>query len=368
MLGAVGKLRDRIGARRHARSDAAKVGLAPGTLIHIGQEREGPVEVRLTHFQPDTGLEERTVATPAELREYRDRPGVTWIDVTGVHDLDLVADIGEVFGLHPLLLEDVVHTRQRPKTEEYDDHLYLVLKMLRWDEGGERVDVEQVSVILGERYVITFQENPVDTFDKVRARLREPTKRIRKSGADYLAYALVDSIVDHYFAVLEVVGDRIEDIEDELIEDPDEKALTDIFRLKRTLVYLRRAVWPLRDAVGSLLRGEIRFVRKATLPFLRDVNDHTLRAVELIETYRDMVSGMVDIYMSSVSNRMNEVMRVLTVIATIFIPLTFIAGVYGMNFDRMPELHWDWGYYAIWGVMAAVAVALLLYFRRRGWL
>jgi len=368
MLEVVSKLGSRIGLPRHSRTDAVKVGLAPGTMIHVGEAREGPVVVRLTHYTPNGELEERVVADPRELLAYRDRPGVTWIDVTGIHNVDIVAEIGEVFALHPLLLEDAVHARQRPKTEEYDDHLYLVLKMLRWDEDGTRVDVEQVSVVLGERYVITFQETPVDTFDHVRARLREPTKRIRKAGADYLAYALVDSIVDHYFTVLETIGDRIEDIEDELIQEPDQKALTDIFRLKRTLVYLRRATWPLRDAMGNLLRGETRFVRKSTLPFVRDLHDHTLRVVDLIETYREMVSGMVDIYMSSVSNRMNDVMRVLTVIATIFIPLTFIAGVYGMNFDHMPELHWDWGYYAVWAVMVAVAVTLLVYFWRRRWL
>ena len=368
MLDIVSRIGSRIGLPRHSRTDAVKVGLAPGTLIHVGEERDGPIVVRLTHYTPDAELEERVISDPAELLAYRDRAGVTWVDVTGIHDVDLVAEIGEVFGLHPLLLEDVVHARQRPKTEEYDDHLYLVLKMLRCEEEGERVDVEQVSVIVGERYVITFQETPVDTFDQIRARLRERTRRIRKAGADYLAYALVDSIVDNYFTVLETIADRIEAAEDELIEAPDEDALTEIFRLKRTLVYLRRAVWPLRDAVGALVRGETRFVKKATLPFLRDLHDHALRAVDLIETYRDMVGGMVDIYMSSVSNRMNDVMRVLTVIATIFIPLTFIAGVYGMNFDHMPELHWPWGYYAVWGVMVAVAIALLMFFRRRRWL
>lgn len=368
VFGMVGRLGGRLVKHKHAGSDAAKVGLSPGTLIHVGEARDAPVEIRLSHVSAGGELEERMVTDLADLEPYPRRDGVTWIDVTGIHDVDLVAAIGKGFGLHSLLLEDVVHARQRPKTEEYDGHLYVILKMLLWNEEASRVDVEQVSIVLGTNWVLTFQETPVDTFDLVRRRLREPTKRIRKSGADYLAYALMDSIVDNYFTVLETIGDRIEELEDAVVGRPDQDALNEVFRLKRTLVFVRRAIWPLRDAVGTLVRGELALLRKSTAPFLRDLYDHVLRSVDLTETYRDMVAGMLDIYMSSVSNRMNDTMRVLTVIATIFIPLTFIAGVYGMNFDNMPELHVDWGYYAVWGVMAAVAIGLLLFFRRKDWL
>ena len=345
-----------------------KIGLGPGSLVYVGDEISGFVDVEVYHCTEGSELERRGLADVEELTAYRDAPGLTWVDVNGVHDVALIGRIGEIFNLHPLLLEDVVNANQRPKFEQHGEHLFLVLKMLLSSAEGDEIEAEQVSVVLGPHYVITFQKRARDTFDPVRRRLADPTSRIRQHGADYLAYALVDTIVDNYFAVLERLGDQIEELEDAVIADPSRERLEDIFEAKRGLVELRRMVWPLRDALAGMGRGDTPLIRHDTLPYLRDVHDHTLRVIDTIETYRDTAATMVEMYMTGVSNRMNEVMRVLTVIATIFIPLTFIAGVYGMNFINMPELHWRWGYPAVLGVMGVTTVFLLMFFRRRGWL
>jgi magnesium transporter len=341
--------------------------MSPGTLIHVGRPPDQAVTVEVCHFENESPLEHRVLARADEAAAYRDAPGFTWIDVNGVHDVAVIEQLGQVFGLHPLLLEDVVNTHQRPKLELHGEHLFLVLKMLIDDPDAEGFEIEQVSVVIGPGHVLTFQERERDTFDTVRRRLADPATRVRQHGADFLAYALVDTIVDNYFAVLERVGDRIAELEDDILASPDRQALEAVFDVKRSLIELRRAAWPLRDALAAMSRGDTPLIQAGTLPYLRDVQDHALRVIDTIETYRDMATTMVEMYMSSVSNRLNEVMRVLTVIATIFIPLTFIAGVYGMNFHHMPELGWRWGYPLIWGVMIAVAVGLLAYFRRRGW-
>lgn len=344
-----------------------KIGMSPGTLIHVGRPPDQAVTVEVCHFEGDGPLEQRVLGRADEAAAYRGVGGVTWIDVNGVHDLAVVEQLGQVFGLHPLLLEDIVNTHQRPKLEVHGDHLFLVLKMLLDDPEADGFEIEQVSVVIGPRYVLTFQERERDTFDTIRRRLQDPATRIRQHGADFLAYALVDTIVDNYFAVLERVGDRIAELEDEILESPGREALGQIFSVKGSLVELRRAAWPLRDALSTMGRGDTPLIQPATLPYLRDVQDHALRVIDTIETYRDMATTLVEMYMSSVSNRLNEVMRVLTVIATIFIPLTFVAGVYGMNFRFMPELAWRWGYPMIWGVMIAIALGLLAFFHRRGW-
>jgi magnesium transporter len=354
------------GGGRRARP-SVKIGMSPGTLIHLGEAPNQAVTVELYHYEGAGPLERRVLADADEAAAYRHRPGVTWIDVNGVHDVALVERLGGAFELHPLLLEDVVNTHQRPKLESHGEHLFLVLKMLLDDPETDGFEVEQVSFVIGAGYVITFQERERDTFDSVRRRLVEPETRVRQHGADFLAYALVDTVVDNYFAVLERLGDRIADLEDDILVSPDRDTLEEVFGVKRSLVELRRAVWPLRDALAAMGRGDTPLIASGTLPYLRDVQDHALRVIDTIETYRDMATTMVEMYMSSVSNRLNEVMRVLTVIATIFIPLTFIAGVYGMNFSFMPELRWHWGYPVIWGVMVAIAVGLVVYFRRRGW-
>jgi len=344
-----------------------KIGMSPGSLVHVGRRFAEDVQVDVYWLGPDGTFEQTTVLEVAELESYRDREGVLWVDVNGIHDVEIISRIGTVFGLHPLLLEDVLNANQRPKLEEHGDHLFLVLRMLLAGDD-HTVEMEQVSVVLGARYVLTFQERSRDTFDPVRRRLAESGSRLRQQGADFLAYALVDTIVDNYFAVLEGVGDRIEELEDAVVVEPDRETLTAIYDVKRTLADLRRAIWPLRDALGTLARGDSPRVTPGTLPYLRDVADHAIRTLDTIETYRDTAATLIDMYMSSVSNRMNDVMRVLTVIATVFIPLTFIVGIYGMNFAHMPELAWRWGYPAVWAVMVGTVLGLLVFFRRRNWL
>jgi magnesium transporter len=344
-----------------------KIGLSPGTLIHLGRRLADRVAIEVTHCAPGHDAERVTVGRPEELVAYRDAPGLTWVDVNGIHDVELIGRIGEVFGLHALLLEDVVSAHQRPKFEAHGEHLFLVLKMLLQAPDADDFEIEQVSVVIGDGFVLTFQEQERDTFDPVRRRLADPTTRVRQHGADFLAYALVDTIVDNYFAVLERLGDRLAELEDRLVAEPDREALHEVYDVKRALVDLRRAVWPLRDALAVMIRDDLPLVGPTTLPYLRDVQDHTLRVIDTIETYRDLTATLIEIYASGVSSRLNEVMRVLTVIATLFIPLTFVVGVYGMNFRHMPELEWPWGYPVVLLAMAFVMGAMLVYFKRRRW-
>jgi magnesium transporter len=302
-----------------------------------------------------------------ECLSLRDTETTTWVNVDGVHDADKVNRLCEHYGIHPLVIEDIVNTAQRPRFEDYGDYVYLLVRMLRRDAAGS-LRSEQVSLLLGPHWVLSFQEEPGDVFEPVRQRIRTAKGRVRKSGPDYLAYALLDAVVDHYFAVFEPYGDSIEAIEQRLTEDPSPKLLNTIHGLKRELIGVRRAVWPLREALSNLSRSETSLVKKQTGMFLRDVYEHTVQVIDTVETFRDAVSGLLDLYLSSVSNRMNEVMKVLTIIATIFIPLTFIAGIYGMNFQFMPELAWRWGYFGALGAMAAVTVGMIVYFKRKRWL
>jgi len=348
------------------RSRKTTVGLPPGTPVYVGRDRTGPVNVSVLDFDADR-VEERKDVPAAECAPMRDSATTTWIDVDGVHDAGAVEELCAQFGIHPLVVEDIVNTGQRPKIEEHEDYLYLVVRMLRRDEAGE-LRSEQVSILLGPHWVISFQEEPGDVFEPVRERIRTGKGRIRKSGPDYLAYALLDAVVDHYFVVFEPYADRVEEVEADLARNPDPAVLDTIHRLKRELIGVRRAVWPLREALSTLARTESPLVRRQTVLFLRDVYDHAVQVIDTVEAFRDTVSGLLDLYLSSVSNRMNEVMKVLTIIATIFIPLTFIAGIYGMNFRFMPELGWRWAYFGVLGVMAAVAIGMVFYFRRKRWL
>ncbi len=353
--------------KRSIRTRAEKVGLPPGTLVHVGEAKVEEVTLALIDYGPDQ-FEEREIADVAEIHDYLSRETVTWINVPGVHDVDLVERVGAVFDIHPLVLEDVLNTHQRPKAESYDHQLFVVLKMLRYDTETEELDVEQMSLVLGANYVITFQEKPGDVFDPVRDRIRRGKGRVRTNGPDYLAYALLDVIVDHYFLALEDFGEEIEAVEESLISDPQRENLEEIFALKRVMVTVRKAIWPLRELVMSIERAESELIADTTEPYLRDVYDHTVQVIDTVETYRDLLSGYVDMYLSSVSHRMNEVMKVLTIIATIFIPLTFLAGIYGMNFEYMPELKWRWGYPALWAGMITLGAGMLVAFRKRRWL
>jgi magnesium transporter len=352
---------------RRVKKRSDKAGLSPGTLVHIGERKVDKVVVRCMEYD-EARLEERRVDVVEGCIDTKDKPGVTWVDICGIHDVELIGKVGKELNLHPLTLEDIVNTGQRPKMEDFDDYIYLVLKMLYFDEELNEVKIEQVSFILGDKYVISFQEREKDVFDPVRLRIRKSKVRIRRSGADYLLYALIDATVDSYFSILERIGEQIESIEEELVSDPKTETLHRIHALKREMIFLRKSVWPLREVIGNLERGESDLVKETTQIFLRDVYDHTIQTVDTVETFRDMLSGMLDLYLSSISNRMNEVMKVLTIMATIFIPLTFIAGIYGMNFEYMPELKWAWGYFAVWGLMVVTVIAMRFYFHRKKWL
>jgi magnesium transporter len=344
-----------------------KAGLPPGTLVHIGEQKAEKVSITVIDY--DEGrLQEEEIETVEECFPFKDKPTVTWINVDGIHQVEILELLGECFGLHPLVLEDILNTDQRPKLEDFGDYIFVVLKTFSYNDQSDEVEPEQISLILGPSLVMSFQEREGDVFNPIRERIRTGKGRIRRMGADYLAYALLDLVVDNYFTVLEQVGEKVEFLEEELVTSPTPETLQTIHNLKREMIFLRKSVWPLREVVGALERGESSLIKESTGIYLRDVYDHTIQVIDTIETFRDMISGMLDIYLSSVSNRMNEVMKVLTIIATIFIPLTLIAGIYGMNFQYMPELGWRWGYPIVWLVMLAIGAVMLVYFRRKKWL
>lgn len=342
-------------------------GLAPGTLIYTGPVREEAIALHVFDYNAES-FEEFDNAPEHALDCMHNAETATWVNVSGVHDVELVARLGERLDLHKLVMEDIVHTTQRPKLEIYDDaSIFIVIRMLNADEHG-RIHSEQVALILADNYVVSFQEKPGDVFEPVRNRLRAGKGIIRSMGADYLAYALIDTIVDNYFHVIEKVGDEIDLLEADILKNPSERSLARINRMKREVLTLRKSVWPLREVVSGLDRLESDIIKRTTKTYLRDVYDHTIQVVDMLETYRDLLAGVTDLYMSTVSLKMNEIMKVLTIMGSIFIPLTFVAGIYGMNFDVMPELHWKYGYYAAWGLMATIAITLLFFFRRKKWL
>jgi magnesium transporter len=345
-----------------------KAGLPPGSLVHIGEKKAEEVKITIIDYD-ETHFQEKIVKTIAECIPFKDKPTVTWINVDGIHQVELLEKLGQCYGLHPLTLEDILNTDQRPKIEDFGDYVYIVLKMLYYRDKTDEIVTEQMSLILGSNFVISFQEGiEGDLFDPIRERIRSEKGRIRKMGADYLAYSLLDSIVDYYFVILEKLGERIEFLEEKLVANPNPETLQIIHNLKREMIFLRKSVWPLREVISGLERGESSLIKESTRIYLRDIYDHTIQVIDTIETFRDMLSGMLDIYLSSVSNRLNAVMKVLTIIATIFMPLTFLAGIYGMNFKFMPELEWRWGYLLIWMVMLGIGVFMLFYFKKKKWL
>lgn len=343
-----------------------KAGLSPGSLVHIGDIRQAAPRTEVIAYnremidisQPD--LESECLLSPLA-------GTMTWVNVEGIGRLELLKRLGDCYGIHPLVLEDIANTDQRPKAEEYDTCLFLVLKMLTPLAAG--VSCAQVSLVLGGGWLLSFQEGlDGDPFGPVRERLKNSQGRVRSSGADYLAYSLMDVVVDNYFLVLEQVADSIEALEEELMHAPSQRTMAEIYRLKRELIFIHKAIWPLREVINSMIRRESPLVKESTLIYLRDLYDHTIQVIETVETLRDMLSGMLDIYLSSVSNRMNAVIKVLTIIATIFMPLTFIVGLYGMNFKHMPELELRWGYPAVLLLMVAITSGMLLFFKRKKWL
>jgi magnesium transporter len=349
------------------RTHHKKIGASPGTLVHVGDRKVETVKISVFEYDAEH-LTEKIPRRMEDCASCGTGPQVCWVDITGIHQVDILEKCGAIFGLHPLVLEDILNTGHRPKYEEHDDFLFLVLKMLNLPENGSEIRIEQVSLIVGRNHLLTFQEQEGDLFDGVRERLRGNRGKIRKHGADYLAYALIDAIVDGHFVILEKIGDKIEKLEDELLSRPSPETLHQIHNLKREMILLRKSVWPLRELIGRLQRAESPLIAENTGIFLRDVYDHTIQIIDTVETFRDMLAGMLDLYLSSISNRMNEIMKVLTIIATIFIPLTFFAGVYGMNFDYLPELRWRWGYAAFWGLSIVCALGMVRFFRGKKWL
>jgi magnesium transporter len=350
---------------RFIKKRSRKAGLPPGTLVHIGERKTETAQITVIDYD-ETQFTQEKVKKIEECFPFKDKPTVTWINIDGLHDVKVIEKLGRHFGLHPLLLEDILNTGQRPKMEDFGDYIFLVLKMLYYEDNTKQIEAEQVSLVLGPNWVITFQEREGDVFNTVRERIKKG--RFRKMGADYLAYSLVDAIVDHYFIILEEFGEEIEVTETELATNPARETLQTIHTMKKEMVFLRKSVWPLRELVSSLERSGSPLIRESTGIYLRDIYDHTIEVIDTVESFRDMISGMLDIYLSSISNRMNEVMKVLTIFAAIFIPLTFVVGIYGMNFEYMPELRWHWGYFGVLIGMASVAGGMLVYFRRKRWL
>jgi magnesium transporter len=345
--------------------ESQKTGLSPGTLVHIGVKPPESVKMTVIEYQ-ESFFCEKEIAAVGEAA-VNGKTTVTWLNIDGL-DAPLVEQAGNLFGLHPLMQEDILNTSQRPKCDDYGEQLFWVVKMPKLNLKTARVDLEQVSLVLGSNYLLSIQENVGDVFGAVRERLRSGKGKIRRLGADYLAYALMDTITDNYFLILETWDNRIEQLEEELMVNPTQSTLRKIHHLKRELLFLRRAIWPLREALSIMDRNDSDLIKESTGVFIRDLYDHTIRIVETVETFQEMLSGMLDIYLSNVSNKTNEVMKVLTVISTIFIPLTFLSGIYGMNFTYMPELHWPGSYFVLLLVMLGIALGMIRYFKRKKWL
>lgn len=344
-----------------------KIGLDPGSLIYVGDKEKQPINVSLIDYTKDS-FKEESISSLEELLSYKQSESTSWINIDGVHDVEILEKIGKQFDIHPLTLEDILNTNQRPKLDEYPNYLYIVLRMFFLDEKDKSLKNEQVSLILTKNFVITFLEDAGDVFNPVRERIKKAGTKMREYGTDYLAYALIDSVVDSYFHILEKIGEDVEGLEDALVLNPNKNDLQTIHLLRREMILLRRAIWPLREVISAMQRNEIDFIDEKIRVYLRDVYDHTIQVIDTIESYREMVVGMLDTYLSSTSNKLNEVMKVLTVISTLFIPLTFLAGVYGMNFRHFPELGYDWMYpWGFWIITILVVIGMAIFFKRKKW-
>jgi magnesium transporter len=343
-----------------------KAGLPPGALVHIGDRFEERSRITVINYGEEE-FSKTEVETAEKCAHLKGKAKVCWVNLTGIHEAETIERIGQIFDLHPLLLEDIMNTDQRPKIEAYDSYLFVVLKTISYDEKEKSTIMEQISIVLGSDYVLSFQERETSIFDPLLEHLTNGKGRIRKMGADYLVYSLIDMIIDNYFLILEQLGERVDSLEVQLVTSPKTETLKSIQRLKREMIFLRRSVWPLREVINSMEREESPLIQSSTYVYLRDIYDHTIQAIDTIETYRDMLSGMLDIYLSSVSYKLNEIMKVLTVVSTIFIPLTFIVGLYGMNFEFMPELKSPWGYPSVLLLMLVISLSMLYYFKRKKW-
>lgn len=347
---------------------SAKAGLPPGSLVYVGRAKACLGPTRITVIEYDSGAySEREVSDPKDLLPLKPAPTVTWINVDSIQDAETLKAFGEAFQLEPLLMEDILNTDQRPKCEITKKNIYIILKMFDFEVQENQIFSEQVSLVLGENYLITFQEEVGEEFDPIRERIRQNHSKFRSGGTGYLAYSLLDTIVDRYFLVLENIGEALDKIENRLDRHHTPNVLKKIHHLKRELIFLRKAIWPVREVINSLQHADSSLIQEEMQPYLRDVYEHTIQVMDSLETYRDLLGGMQDLFLSITSNRLNEIMKVLTVISTIFIPLTFIVGVYGMNFHYMPELDWKWGYFVVWAIMIMIGVGMGLFFRSKKW-
>ena len=342
-------------------------GLSPGSLIFIGNQKVDNIRIRVIDYD-GSQLKEDELKDIAAGAAFKQTNTVTWINIDGLHDHTVMKAIGQTFDLHPLLLEDIMNTGQRPKFEEFENCLFLVLKMLRYDKEKKMIYAEQLSLVLGDTFLLTFQEQPGDVFEPVRERIRKQKARIRASGIDYLAYALLDTVVDNYIFIIERLGEQIEDIEEEVLEKAEPAVMEKINAFRREMNFLRKSVRPAREAIIQLSKLDSDLINDQTVPFLKDLQDLITQASEAIDTYRDMLSDQLNLYNSVVGNRMNDIMKVLTIFAAIFIPLTFIAGIYGTNFEYLPELKFKYSYFFFWGILLSVAGVMLLYFKKKKWL
>jgi len=329
--------------------------------------RKEKLKITIIEYDKKT-VQEKVNESIEKILLYKNSQTVTWINLNTVENIEILKEIEGHFNLHPLILENIIDTRQRPKIKDFGDSQLIIFKMLHYNKNNNSIKIEQVSVILGKNYVISFQEKEGDVFDPIRERIRNNIGFIRKAGADYLVYALIDAVVDNYFATIEKIGEEIEKLEDKIISRPNSANLRLVHKLKRDLAFLRKSVWPLREAINCMQAGESTLICKSTIPYLRDVYGHTIQVIDNVETLREIIAGVLDIYLSSINNRMNEIMKVLTIIATIFIPLTFITGIYGMNFKFMPEIKWAWGYPTVLFIMLIIGVGMLIFFKKKKWM
>lgn len=346
---------------------AKKAGQPPGTPTYTGEQSDTPPSVTVITYQP-ADFKQTTGHTLDESLLVTTPPTITWVDIKKLHDVPLIQQLSKHYDLHPLTVEDILNVQQRPKVEEFEKYIFITLKMLPWNEKSKSFTIKQISLVVGADFVLSLQECETNFFDAIQKKLCSPTnQRLREQGTDYLTYRLIDAVIDQYFVVLEELGNQIEDIEERIITNPTPQNSRTLYQLKRKMLLLRKAIWPMREAISHLLQADNSIITSFTRVYLRDVYDHAVQAIDTIENFRDMLSSMLDVYLSSLTNRMNEIMKVLTIIATVFIPMTFIASVYGMNFQYMPELHWRWGYFIVLGVMVVIAVVMLDYFRRKKW-
>lgn len=351
---------------KRKKKTSSKIGLPPGTLVYFGEKKVEKVTMSLTEYD-ENSCDNYEIKSVEEIDPFTDTPQVTWVSVCGLHETEFLKQVGEKFKIHPLVLEDILNTETRPKIEITEDYLFVVMKLMTFNAEQKILETEQVSFILGRTFLFSFSEKSDEIFNPIKERVATQLGKFRKRGSAYLLYALMDIVVDHYFLALEKVEERIETLDDEVINNAEKSQIESIYNLRNLLLMMRRSIWPLREIVNQLIKDDSDLLDDSIEPYLRDIYDHTIHITESIEQQREITNGLMEIYLSMMSNKMNEVMKVLTVIATIFIPLTFIVGIYGMNFPNMPEMNWPWAYFAVWGIMIGVTLLMLYFFKRKKW-